>query len=731
MRLGSLSLPLALLGCGASPQPSASSSDLPTQSSSDTSTASGTHSDSGSDTSTSSESGSDTHTEAAAEVRFAHFGVFPGRMHSGVDLHLDETLIHEDATYLQTFGTTLVDPGTYEIRAHLSGSDGAPIAQTSMILDAEEQRSIVLIGYQEDGLTPPLSLIHFVDDHGDELQLRLVHAAPLHALEAVDIWRVDEDCEPIGSDPLVSGLDYSALSTVRELPTGSLGLALDLASTDELDGCFLLGDLHDSIDGGGVVNLYAINDDNDALSMVAHLPDGTPRIFDAEPSDTGPVGFLRFVNAAAFPSDAVTTRALFASPDLPPISLALTQTSNFVSLPVGPRDITVEVDGDVSPPFPVDIEEGSYTSLALAGAFEPDGEEAGATLLGTPHDTSGLDGRNARFNITQAHPGPEFALVDLLPSTDRCDPPTGPELASRLPFAGQVRNHDTTASTFGFLVRPASGGSEAWCFRVHPAPLGEVTDLYLFREADGELALLIHPPDDPSLVIKPDLVTLETEDSARMRYLHLGVPAETREPFLFGIDEDFVSLSYEQGSDWIERASGAGTLSILNDRGDALVRDALLLEPETATTIVSIGYETPPDEGFAEFAFLTLLDEPFSPDDDSISARVVHAAAHPKADALNVYSARDDRCLAETNLVRDLSYTGDRSVTLDEPVPYLLVLDGAGSTIGCYHVREPLVTARGQSVHLFMSWIESERSSIPFLMFQYPDGELVRVEPEP
>ena len=119
------------------------------------------------------------------------------------------------------------------------------------------------------GGAPGLQAIALVDDSADidpaNVRITVVHAAP--AVGQVDIWEITAD--PVA---LLENVDFGASATLGDIPAGPLEIGVDVDDDATPDVTF-------SVDasglGGAQVNVFANNDTEGAVALVAQLQDGT------------------------------------------------------------------------------------------------------------------------------------------------------------------------------------------------------------------------------------------------------------------------------------------------------------------------------------------------------------------------------------------------------------------------------------------------------------------------
>ena len=158
---------------------------------------------------------------------------------------------------------------TFDVSAAGTPVEDAVISVGPLPLAADTVYTAVAIGDIEEAGDLGLQVIAIVDDAVDidpaNVRITVVHAAP--AVGEVDIWEITG--EPI---PLLENVPYSASAGLGDIPAGPLEIGVDVDDDANPDVTF-------SVDasglGGQQVNVYANNDAEGAVALVAQLGDGT------------------------------------------------------------------------------------------------------------------------------------------------------------------------------------------------------------------------------------------------------------------------------------------------------------------------------------------------------------------------------------------------------------------------------------------------------------------------
>ncbi|MFV8752307.1 DUF4397 domain-containing protein [Nannocystaceae bacterium ST9] len=210
-------------------------------------------------------------------IRLVHLGVFPNDENTAVDIFANGAPTGVTFEFKQ--GTPYVElpAGTYTFDVVPSGGtiDDSVFTVADFPLGAGEVWSAYAAGYvaPEGPDDAPFSVAAFQDDidtiPAGNIRLNVVHAGALGALNPVDVWVVDDACEPV--DPLLVDFAYGDIAANLDLPAGAINVGFDVGQDATVDACFSVPDLG----GDLLVDAYAVNDSQGNVSIVAHLPDGT------------------------------------------------------------------------------------------------------------------------------------------------------------------------------------------------------------------------------------------------------------------------------------------------------------------------------------------------------------------------------------------------------------------------------------------------------------------------
>ena len=210
-----------------------------------------------------------------AEIRLAHFGVFPGDEGTTVDVFVNGEASGISFDFKQTTDYVALPVGTYDFDIVPSGGtiDDSVFTVEGFTLEADAQWSIYAAGYVAAGAGSSFTVSAIEEDRASipagKVRVQVVHAAALGILDPVDIWAVDGDCAPV--EALAPGFKFTNSGNF-DLDSTEINVGFDIGQDATVDACFKVPDLGITDE---IVSVYAVNTDAGGASLVAHLPDGT------------------------------------------------------------------------------------------------------------------------------------------------------------------------------------------------------------------------------------------------------------------------------------------------------------------------------------------------------------------------------------------------------------------------------------------------------------------------
>jgi len=205
-----------------------------------------------------------------AEIRVLHLGVGA----PGVDVFANGTgPVVTNLEFRNGTDYVEVPAGEYTFDVSVTGTpvEEAVISAGPLALDANTSYSAVAIGDIEGAGDTALQIIALVDDAADiaatDVRITVIHAAP--AVGQVDIWEISDPAAPVA---LLEDVDYGVNATLPDIPAGPLEIGIDVDNDAEPDLTF-------SVDvtplAGAQLNVFANNDAEGGVALVAQLPDGS------------------------------------------------------------------------------------------------------------------------------------------------------------------------------------------------------------------------------------------------------------------------------------------------------------------------------------------------------------------------------------------------------------------------------------------------------------------------
>lgn len=203
-----------------------------------------------------------------AAVRVMHLGVGA----PAVDVFANgEGPVFEGLEFRNSTDYASVPGGDYTFEVSVSGSPASEaVLMPALTLDPGVSYTAVAIGdlAMTDG-APGLQAIALVDDaegiDAANVRITVIHAAP--AVGQVDIWEISGT--PVA---LLENVDFGVSATLPDVPAGPLEIGVDVDDDATPDVTFTVDTTPLA---GGQVNVYANNDADGNVALVAQLSDGT------------------------------------------------------------------------------------------------------------------------------------------------------------------------------------------------------------------------------------------------------------------------------------------------------------------------------------------------------------------------------------------------------------------------------------------------------------------------
>lgn len=209
-------------------------------------------------------------------VRLMHLGVFPGDENTGVDIFVNGEAPGITFEFKQGTDYVALPVGTYDFDIVPAGGtiDDSVFTVEGFAIEAGVDYAVFASGYLDPGDGDgEFGVAFFPENPADiaegDTRLNVIHAAALGAFNPVDVWLVDENCDP--TMPLLEDFPYLGGALDFDVPVGPLSLGLDVGQDATVDACFFVPELP----GGALINVYAVNTSEGVPSLIAHLPDGS------------------------------------------------------------------------------------------------------------------------------------------------------------------------------------------------------------------------------------------------------------------------------------------------------------------------------------------------------------------------------------------------------------------------------------------------------------------------
>jgi hypothetical protein len=203
-----------------------------------------------------------------SQVRVMHLGVRA----PAVDVFANgEGPVFEGLEFRNSTDYAEVPAGDYTFEVSVSGSPASEaVLAPELTLDPNVSYTAIAIGdLEETNGAPGLAAIAIVDNaegiDAANVRITVIHAAP--AVGQVDVWEISD--KPV---PLLENVDYSTFATLADIPAGPLEIGIDVDDDAMPDVTF-------SVDttplAGAQINVYANNDAEGNVALIAQLQDGT------------------------------------------------------------------------------------------------------------------------------------------------------------------------------------------------------------------------------------------------------------------------------------------------------------------------------------------------------------------------------------------------------------------------------------------------------------------------
>jgi hypothetical protein len=207
-------------------------------------------------------------------LRLIHLGVFPNDTNTTVDIFVNGAASGISISFKE--GTDYVElpvgEYTFDIVPAGGSIDDSVLTVADFPISAGDMWEVIAAGYvAPDGDDAPFTVLAFPEDAdgipSGSTRLNVFHTGALAALTPVDVWVVDDNCDPVS--PLLPDFEFGQVAGNVDVPSAPLWVGFDVGQDATVDACFAIP----ALGGDIMVNAFAVNDDAGNVSIVAHLPD--------------------------------------------------------------------------------------------------------------------------------------------------------------------------------------------------------------------------------------------------------------------------------------------------------------------------------------------------------------------------------------------------------------------------------------------------------------------------
>lgn len=416
---------------------------------------------------------------AEASVRVMHLSPDAPAVDVFVDGMPDAVLTDLGFTESSTYLT--VPAGTYTFRVAPAGAgvDAAVLTIPDLALAAGGEYTAVAYDYLAD-ITPKALGDDVSDLAAGSFRVNVMHGAP--GVGEVDIWALTDS----GASPLLEDVPFGANAPL-DLPAGRYRVGFDVDNDATPDVSFQLPELP----AGLYVNLYATNDTDGNVFLLAQLPDGTVARVDAEPPPA-PTTFVRVLHLS--PDAPAVDVWVDGLPDPVVTSLAFGEGTDYLEIPEGTYTFRVSPAG-TDPASAVLVVE----DLALAGGDRYTaaaiGELADISALALNDDLTGIPAGSYRAQVV--HAAAAVGQVDIWEVSGEPIP-----LFVDVDF-GAVASADLPSAAYTLGLDVNDDGSPDVVFAVPELPAGIFVNVFAVNNSDGDVYLLAEFQDGSLVQIDP------------------------------------------------------------------------------------------------------------------------------------------------------------------------------------------------------------------------------------
>ena len=245
-----------------------------------------------------------------------------------VDIALDSAVAIEDLAFASSTPYVELTAQSYDVSVMVADSMTSVLELAGVMIEADTQYSVAAYGAASD-----LAVTIIVDDPSgiaaSDVRLRVAHLA--HNVGQVDIWVIGED----GASPLLTDVDYQAVADAIDVPAMAYTLGVDIDDDANPDLIYEVP----ALPSGQLVNVFATEDADAAVVLVAQFADGTTATIEASEVE-----------------ETADIRVLHLSPDAPAVdvyvngevavsSLDFGSITDYITVPAGAHDFAITAAG--------------------------------------------------------------------------------------------------------------------------------------------------------------------------------------------------------------------------------------------------------------------------------------------------------------------------------------------------------------------------------------------------
>lgn len=383
-----------------------------------------------------------------------------------------------------------------------------------------------------------------------------------------------------------------------------------------------------------------------------------------------------------------SVRVLHASPDAPAVDVAIDgevvltgvefqQGTGYLSVPAGSREVSIQVNGSevLSQSFSVD--EGAYYSIIAQGNVT-------SLELEALNDTERR--ANGTIDVTVVHASPVAGNVDVNVTAPEASLPAMPTLAD-VPFGANATLAEIPAADY--QVRVAAAGGSDIVYDSGTLPISSDVTVVAVNSVKGvsPVSLLVWAESDPA-------VTAVLSNSAEVRIVH-AVEDVTVDVFVDGV-EALGDFTYTTDTGYLVLSAGDRDVAVAPANAGiggavATLSGTLTLERGESYTVIAAG-----DVNDLPATQLIVLADRRAPSDAAqADVRLVHAAAAPAAQPVDIYVLPAGDPVMGTPTFPDVSIGGDTGYVTLPAASFDVTIAADGTTAAAVPGTQGITLAAG------------------------------------